>query len=181
VVRLNYDGSVDETFDPGLGVSGEVLDVMVQLNNKVVIVGDFDQVDAKPRNSVARLNTDGSLDALFDIGEGTDGPIYAVGRMPDGRIVIGGDFLFVGDTFSPSIAVLNGTTGKLDPAFSPGNGVDGVVYALDVDWDGSIVIGGNFTEVGVYPRKNIARLKNNGEVDLSFDPGIGANGPVGRC
>ena len=98
--------------------------------------------------------------------------------MPDGRIVIGGDFLFVGDTFSPAVAVLNGTTGRLDPAFSPGNGVDGEVYALDVDWDGSIVIGGNFTEVGVHPRNNIARLKNNGEVDLLFDPGIGVNGPV---
>ena len=171
-------GSGGEGCDRGRGGNGGVVDVVVQLDNTIVIVGDFDQVDAKPRNSVARLNTDGSLDVLFDIGEGTDGPIYAVDRMPDGRIIIGGDFLFVGDTFSPSIAVLNGTTGKLDPAFSPGNGVDGVVYALDVDWDGSIVIGGNFTEVGVYPRKNIARLKNNGEVDLAFNPGIGANGPV---
>ncbi len=178
IARLNYDGSVDEAFDPGLGVNGEVLDVMVQLDNRIVIVGDFDQVDAKPRNSVARLNEDGSLDALFDIGDGTDGPIYAVDRLPDGRIVIGGDFLFVGDTFSPGVAVLNGTTGRLDPAFSPGNGVDGVVYALDVDWDGSIIIGGNFTEVGVHARNNIARLKNNGEVDAAFNPGIGVDGPV---
>ena len=178
VVRLNYDGSVDETFDPGLGVNGEVIDLLVQLDDKVVIVGDFDQIDAKPRNSVARLNTDGSLDPLFDIGEGPDGPIYAVARMPDGRIVIGGDFLFVGDTFSPGIAVLNGTNGRLDPAFSIGNGVDGVVYAVEVDWDGSILIGGNFTEVGVYPRNNIARLKKNGEVDDAFNPGTGVDGPV---
>jgi hypothetical protein len=137
IARLNYDGSVDESFDPGDGVDGEVLDLFVQLDNRVIVAGDFVGVDGVPRNSIARLNAHGSLDEGFDVGEGPDGPIYVVRTLPDGRVIIAGDFLFVGDVFSPSIAVILGTNGKLDPSFSTGNGVNGEVFTLDLDVDGS--------------------------------------------
>ena len=50
----------------------------------------------------------------FDIGFVPDGPINAVAVMDDSRLIIGGDFIYVGEIYSPSIAVLNIETGKVD-------------------------------------------------------------------
>ena len=177
VARLNSDGSVDEGFDPGV-IEGDVLDVLSQLDNKVIVVGDFFAVAGEEKNSVVRLNLDGSIDEGFDVGTGPDGPVYATSLMPDGRVVIVGDFLFVNGRFSPSIAILDAETGGVDTTFNPGDGVEGEVYDVDVYYDGKIIIGGNFDMVNGTPRRNIARLLPNGQVDFSFNPGTGVDGPV---
>ena len=69
---MNSDGSVDEGFDPGV-IEGDVLDVLSQLDNKVIVVGDFFAVAGEEKNSVVRLNLDGSIDEGFDVGTGPDG------------------------------------------------------------------------------------------------------------
>ena len=47
--------------------------------------------------------------------------------------------------------------------------------ALAVQGDGRIVIGGDFTTINGTPRKGVARLNSAGSVDLTFDPGSGAD------
>jgi hypothetical protein len=37
-----------------------------------------------PRNRIARLNADGSLDTTFNIGTGTNAPVLALALQPDG-------------------------------------------------------------------------------------------------
>ena len=177
VARLNSDGSVDKSFEPG-PIEGDVLDVLSQLDNKVIVVGDFFAVDGEVKNSVVRFNVDGSIDEAFDVGKGPDGPVYATTLMPDGRVVIVGDFLFVNGHFSPSIAILDAETGSVDKTFNPGDGIEGEVYDVDVYYDGKIIVGGNFDMVNGTPRRNIARLLPNGQVDFSFNPGTGVDGPV---
>src|SRR5262249_49356998 len=68
--------------------------------------------------------------------------------------------------------------GSIDTSFNPGTGADGPIYALALQRDGSILIGGDFTQVNGIPRNGIARLADDGSVDLAFDPGTGADGPV---
>ncbi|MCA1962741.1 MAG: delta-60 repeat domain-containing protein, partial [Prosthecobacter sp.] len=68
--------------------------------------------------------------------------------------------------------------GELDPTFATGSGINGEVYAIARQKDGRILIGGSFTSVQGVPRKSIARLMSNGALDLSFDPGSGANSNV---
>lgn len=51
--------------------------------------------------------------------------------------------------------------------FNPG--VNGVVYALAVQADGKILVGGNFISLGGQPRTNLARLNADGSVDASFN------------
>lgn len=46
----------------------------------------------------------------------------------------------------------------------------GMVYAVATQSDGKIIIGGFFTWVNNVARKNIARLNQNGSVDLSWNP-----------
>src|SRR5688572_27211196 len=64
-------------------------------------------------------------------------------------------------------------------AFDPGANAD--VYALAVQPDGKILVGGNFTSIGgggtgTVTRHRLARLDPDGSVDTSFNPG--ANGIV---
>ena len=41
-----------------------------------------------------------------------------------------------------------------------------------------MLISGTFTALGATQRHYIARLMSNGDIDPSFDPGAGPNGPV---
>ena len=59
----------------------------------------------------------------------------------------------------------------LDSAFHPGP--DGSVYSLAQQTDGKILVGGAFRTLGGQPRKSLARLNNDGTVDLGFSTGAG--------
>jgi hypothetical protein len=52
------------------------------------------------------------------------------------------------------------------------------VWAVAQQGDGRMLIGGEFTAAHGVPRRNIARLLENGQVDSTFDPGSGTNEPV---
>lgn len=67
----------------------------------------------------------------------------------------------------------------VNDGFDPGTGANGPIYAVALQDNGKIIIGGNFTEYDGIPRKRIARLNNDLSLDLSFDPqGIGFNDVV---
>ncbi len=115
--------------------------------------------------SIANLFASGDADPAFD--PNVSAVVYSTAIQPDGRIVIGGDFFFVGGVQRNGIARLN-ANGSLDPAFNPN--VNGVVYTAAVLVDGKIVIGGDFTSVGGVTRNGIARLNPDGSVDPAFNP-----------
>src|SRR5688572_30013845 len=79
--------------------------------------------------------------------------IYAIAVQPDGKIRVGGEFTMFGcdPNCGPSsvararLARFN-ADGTLDASFNPG--VNGPVYAIVVQPDGAIVIGGSFSGVG---------------------------------
>ena len=47
-------------------------------------------MNGTPRNDVARLNADGSLDTSFESSPGPDAVVYAIALQPDGKVLIGG-------------------------------------------------------------------------------------------
>ena len=154
---LNSDGSVDAAFVPvsGTPFNGPVLAVAVQVDGKVVAVGNF---TVSGRQNVVRLNPDGTLDATFLNGlAGANSSVQAVLVQPDGKILIGGDFLMVNGVACNRLARLNGTDGSLDTSFNPGAGANATVRALSLDTlallpnstansdYGKILVGGDFT------------------------------------
>jgi uncharacterized delta-60 repeat protein len=178
VARLLSTGALDGTFNPGLGTDGTVWAVALQPDGKVVIAGNFTKVNNVNRGHLARLNPDGSLDASFD--PGTNAPnaaVHALAIQPNGAILVGGDFTAAGPYVRKGIARF-GTGGAVDAGFDPGQGVDGPVYAIAVQLDGRILIGGAFAHVGVYERNNLARLTATGAVDTSFEISTGADDTV---
>src|SRR5208283_1778314 len=75
IARLNANGSLDTTFNPGAGANGTVWSVLTQPDGRVLIGGDFTSYNGTSRNHVARLNTDGSLDATFNPSNILSGPV----------------------------------------------------------------------------------------------------------
>ena len=177
IARLTPSGGLDTTFFPGQGANGTVWSLASQTNGSLLVAGEFTTFNNLPRSFIARLNSDGSLDPAFDPGVGPDGPIYAVAVQPNGQVLIGGAFANVDGVIRPHIARLN-ANGSLDNSFNPGFGADDVVYAIELQPDNQILVGGAFHSMGAQPRNSIARLNPDGTVDQSFDPGDGADDTI---
>jgi uncharacterized delta-60 repeat protein len=177
IARLNADGGLDTGFDPGLGADLTVFSVALQPDGKVLIGGFFESVNGTSRNKIARLNVDGSLDAGFDPGSGTDRIVHSVVVQPDGRVLIGGNFTAVNATNRERMARLN-ADGTVDSSFHPGAALNGTVASLAVQPDGKTLIGGAFTSVNGTSRNRIARLNPNGSLDRGFEPGLEFDGAL---
>ena len=175
IARLNPDGSADETFNPGLGANDTVQSVAIRGDGKVVIVGEFTFYNGVGRKHIARINSDGSLDATFKPGLGPDGDITAFALQPDGKIVIAGDFNTVGITPRNRIARLN-ADGSVDSGFNPGSGPNGSVRSVALQGDGKVLIGGTFGSYNGVERLGIARLHSNGALDTTFDQSVTFDG-----
>jgi uncharacterized delta-60 repeat protein len=178
IVRLNDDGSLDTSFDPGSGANSTVEDLVLQPDGKVLIGGQFTMVNDTARGRIARLNANGSLDASFNPSSGANWFVYALALQPDGKVLIGGQFSSVNGTARSSIARLN-ADGSLDSDFAPGGTQsNGSVSALALQSDGKVLIGGLFTSMNGAPRSSLARLNADGSLDTGFTAGISANNIV---
>jgi uncharacterized delta-60 repeat protein len=177
IARLNVDGSPDTTFDPGTGANNAVNGVAIQNNGRVLLGGTFTAVNGVPRNFIARLNFDGTVDTTFTPGSGPDAQVRVVAALNDGRILIAGDFDSVSGVPNRRIARLN-ADGTVDATFtSRGMITNGTIYSLALQINGQILVGGMFTATngaGVV-RTNLARLNADGSLDPTFDSGSGAD------
>ena len=177
VARFRKDGSLDASFDVGQGADGMVHALALQANGQLFIAGTFTAVDGFPRSRIARLNDNGSIDQNFLPPDLIDGFVYALAVQPDGKVVLGGEFMQVGGLPLTRLARLN-PDGSVDPTFQPGAGANNTVYALAVQPDGGILVGGNFTAINTTNLVRYARLRPNGAVDPVFQPGRGADNTV---
>ena len=75
---------------PKFGVTdaSDVGAMAMQPDGKIIIGGYFTSVLGVPRSNVARLNTDGTLDAGFD--PNADSNVNSVAVQADGKVLLGG-------------------------------------------------------------------------------------------
>lgn len=177
VARLNADGFIDPTYNIGTGANQSVNDIAIQSDGKVIIVGNFSSFNSTASKRIARLNTDGTLDATFNIGTGANYPITTVEIQNDGKILIGGNFTNYNGIARNRIARIN-ADGSLDTTFDPGTGANSNLYDICVQSDGKILIAGMFTSFNTVTSNYITRLNADGSLDTSFNPGSGANDDV---
>lgn len=160
VLRYNVDGSLDTSFGPGptpgivtidFGGGDEAGDVRLQSDGKIVVSGSADNVAFL----LARLNTDGTLDATFGSGgkvtPGFGDVAFAMAIQTDGRIVIGGG------RPGPNAFTLGRflTNGALDTTFGSGGIVTttfsggSAISDLALQSDGMLIAaGGAFADGG---------------------------------
>lgn len=130
----------------------------MQPDGKILLGGAFTNVNGTTRARLARLNADGAVESAFV--PGLSGPeIRSLVLQPDGKILIGGVLNSVGGVPRRNIARLTADA-SLDsfyPAGTPG-GANIAVRAISLQSDGKVLIGGDFTSVGVVARSYVARL-----------------------
>src|SRR5205807_682263 len=72
--RLNPDGSVDGTFNPG--ADGTVNALALQVDGSILVGGGFAGLGGQNRSNLGRLSSTGNLDATFN--PGVDGAVNSI-------------------------------------------------------------------------------------------------------
>lgn len=166
ITRLQPDGTIDPSFNPGLGANNIVRVIVLQPDGKILIGGEFSAVNGIARGGIARLNPNGTLDESFAVGGGTNGSVFTMALQPDNKILIGGLFSTVNNVTRVNLARLN-PDGSQDTTFAPGS-MNGQVNSLALEANGNMVIGGMFTSISGVSRSRLARLSSTGSVDTTF-------------
>jgi uncharacterized delta-60 repeat protein len=123
VARARSNGALDFAFQvPGEGFDRGPVSMLLQPDGRILIGGEFTTIDGEPRAGIARLDSDGSVDASFDAGSGPGGFLFiGVSTMSldtEGRITLGGYFdRFDGMPRNGLARLL--PDGSLDSSFSP--------------------------------------------------------------
>ncbi len=96
LAQLTPAGSIDGDFDPGTGVNkgGAVYTMALQADGRAIVAGNFTTFNDQARNSIARINADGSLDVACTAGSGPDNSIGSMVVQSDGKLVLVGKFAF---------------------------------------------------------------------------------------
>ena len=173
IARLNVDGSVDTNFDLNLGASDVVRAVVIQIDGRILIGGDFTDVNGVILNHIARLNTDGTLDATFtsNVVAGVNGTVQAIAVQADNRIVLAGQFTQGNGVTRNRITRLM-PNGAVDTTINFGAGANDTVDAVVVQpADGMIVLGGAFTQFNNQPHDHLVRLYGGSMVGSITDGG----------
>jgi uncharacterized delta-60 repeat protein len=181
VARLNPDGSLDETFDaqsgpgyPTISSMQTVNRITLQSDGLILVVGYFSLFNQIPRLGIARLLPNGDLDESFDPGRWIDPSaippfLQCAAVQPDGRILLGGQFLTLSPRPLSDVARFN-ADGTPDFTFDTGSGADAMVNTIALQSDGEILIGGGFSQVDGQVRHELARLSSSGHLEAAFIP-----------
>lgn len=164
--RLHPSGVPDLSFNPLVGNNASA--ILLQPDGRILVA-------APSYTQLSRLLPTGEVDASFTspfANNFLDAPISAMVLLPDGRIIIGGSFVRVGNVLRSFLARLH-PDGSLDTSFRPL--LDARVRTLALQADGNIIAGGDFTEVNDVPRNRIARIRSDGSVDATFDSNLGGS------
>jgi len=170
IARLNADGSLDETFDAGEGPDGFISAITIQKDGKILVGGDFNSINGINMGGIVRLETNGTVDAAFTVGQGSkdnvkdilytdDDKIYVVGNLPN----------------SNGNLIKLDTQGNPDATFNTGDLKD--IGGVDVFSNGQLLISG-ITSYNDFQLGRIARLNTDGSIDKSFNKSMGFNNEV---
>ena len=190
LVRYTATGALDTSFGGGDGIVtttiGPSVDqarsILQQPDGRIVIAG----VASLIPNSVfalARYNADGSLDTSFGGGDGIVTTAIGAGassgtsvaQQADGKLLVAGSTNASGSDFA---IVRYNTDGSLDTTFGGGDGIvvtsigpgtsPDTAFAISVQADGKIVVGGNgFSAAGNFDFA-LARYNPDGSLDATF-------------
>ncbi len=122
IARLNSDGTLDTSFNPGTGTSTTVNTIVVQSTGKIVIGGTVYQIQyGSTFGMIARLNSDGSLDGTFSSGTGFTGTaMWRFALQSDDKIIAGGYYSAYNGTGRKRKSTRLNADGTLDTSFTPG-------------------------------------------------------------
>jgi uncharacterized delta-60 repeat protein len=143
-----------------VNVDGYIYSVAIQSDGKILLGGDFTELQGFPRNLIGRLHADGSLDATFDPAATGIGPaVSGLSLQADGKI-------FIHSSMGTNLVRLYPDGGR-DLAFHPalaGLGHYLSCFALQADQKILVVMNGSTNSQG-----SLFRLNSDGTLDSTFN------------
>src|SRR5204863_1515155 len=127
-----------------------------QADGKILVGGAFTTIGGTPRNRIARLDADGTLDTAFN--PNPNDFVRSIAVQTDGKILVAGDFNgtnSIGGQPRNRIARLDPTTGAAD-SWDPN--ANDYVWSIVVQADGKILAGGFFFGGGGQVRKPLFQI-----------------------
>lgn len=196
LVRLNIDGSIDNSFNIGIGGGNNTTDgtnngqiqriIYDNSTNKIYVTGRINNFNGSPSFNLLRLNNDGSIDTTFNFtsiigynGLNSNGYIYDMNLQSNGKILLGGDGINLNNctgNYCSRIVQIN-QDGTIDNTFDCKLvGAYTTVYSID-SFNDFIIVSGQFTSVNFEPiyKGSIVKILQNGLTDVSFNPNLGAD------
>lgn len=159
---LDTDGSMDTTFWPLM--DERIASFSRQDDGRILVSGEFNQIDGASARYFARLLPDGTRDTGFAAAVVND-VMDTFAEQIDGSLLIGGRFNSVNGQARSAIARLD-RDGALDAGYDPNIGAFGSsgggtrVGGILLQADGKAIAYGEFTGVGGLERTNVARLSS---------------------
>lgn len=197
IARINTDGTVDTTFNPGTGFSTlpTISAIKIQnINNEdKIIISGKDSVNMLTYNGVTksrliRLNADGSLDTTFNVGSGPNIPPTSIDVLSDGSIVLAGNnfSLYNGNSVNNVCKISSNGTIDTNFAVSPFGGSQSQAATVNcvkvqtVNGVDKVLVGGVFAAYNGSVRNNILRLNLDGTLDTNFNAGSSVQGSISK-
>ncbi len=178
LARVSEDRAVDPVFGSALGAgyNNFVRSIAVRPDGSLVVGGQYTTVSGTPANRISIVSQTGVVDQVFAqaAGAGFNNTVNSVVALGDGSFLAGGYFTEFNGTGVNGVARIL-PDGQLDATFAAnlGDGFNGVVRSIDVDAEGNIFVGGEFTSVNGILASRIARLATDGTPDEAFAAAIG--------
>lgn len=161
-------GMLDERFKQNGWPDRIVFASVRNPDGSYIVGGNFTTVGTNVCSRIARYDADGILDPGFNRHGSMNDEVYAIVRLPDGKLLVGGQFATVYGQNTGHLVRLH-PDGSLDKTF-PVTVPDEYVHTIVLQPDGKILIGGKFQKLtpGKKMRSRIARLNADGTIDESF-------------
>jgi uncharacterized delta-60 repeat protein len=182
ILRINQDGTIDNSFEVGTSFNSWVNTIALLDDGKILVGGNFTSYNGVTSNRIVRLNPDGSIDNTFNDGNGFNNEVFTIVVDTNHlfyKILVGGIFATYNQEQSPRLIRLN-SDGTRDNTFFtyPSNPIDNAVNTIKVQSDGNVLVGGAFSSYGGTTANKLTRLLPGGFRDNSFNIGTGFNNNV---
>jgi uncharacterized delta-60 repeat protein len=176
IIRLNSDGSIDNSFNVGTGLNNIAYDIIQQSDGKKLVLGAFTTYSGQTYNRILRLNNDGTIDNSLNVGTGFNNETYSAVIEDNGKMVIVGLFTQYSGETHRQIIRLN-SNGSIDNTFDSGSGFTrpgGTSYVLSVfKYTEKYYLTGDFETYNGLSANGLIQLNNNGTIDNTFNTGTG--------
>jgi uncharacterized delta-60 repeat protein len=181
IVRINSNGTKDNTFTIGTGFNQTVWISSLQPDGKIIAAGLFTTYSGSSNNYIVRVNSDGTKDNTFNVGTGLDaawaaGVTNPISYDTENNIYLASDNVTYSGSAVPRIFKLR-PDGTLDTTYDAGVGLNRFALA-NVISGSRLYTAGTFTNYKFAGATGIAMVSDSATLSSSFNPGIGFNGDV---
>jgi uncharacterized delta-60 repeat protein len=197
LIRLNQDGSLDESFDASSTIASQPIGVAAMPDSGLVVLGfgsafngissytnKFQQVTHTNLGAVVRLQADGAKDTNFVTG--TSSAAGCIVSLQDGRFMVAGDLAVYTNTVPQNVSGTQPArrylarflpSGAWDTNFNavitignnnPSASTTATVTSLSVGTNEDVLMTGNLASANGVAIKSIAHFNSDGSLDQQF-------------